>query len=116
MFRPCAIVFSKTDPGTARRTWLEAGHEGEVLESFATKTCDKKAASKFMKEPMRQHDRLEVLADRVRSYGAAPEQVGAGDRQETGSWSNKGPENLRLPFRRRERTMIRFWRMLSLKK
>jgi putative transposase len=35
--------------------WRAVDHEGEVLESFVTKTRDKKAALKFHKKAMRKH-------------------------------------------------------------
>ena len=35
--------------------WRAVDHEGEVLESFVTKTRDKKAALKFLKKAMRKH-------------------------------------------------------------
>ena len=42
--------------------------------------------------------------------------VGNADRQETGRWVNNRAENSHLPFRRRERAMLRFRRMRSLQK
>jgi putative transposase len=33
--------------GEMHYLWQGVGHEGEVLESFVTETCDKKAALKF---------------------------------------------------------------------
>jgi putative transposase len=92
-------------------------HEGEVLESFVTKTRDKKAALKFLKKAMHKHGRPEVIVtDRLRSYGAALKEIGAADRQETGRWANNRAENSHLPFRRRERAMLRFRSMRSLQK
>jgi putative transposase len=92
-------------------------HEGEVLESFVTTTPDKAAALKFLRKAMRKHGRPEIIVtDRLRSYGAALEELGAADRQETGRWANNRAENSHLPFRRRERTMLRFRRMRSLQK
>ena len=92
-------------------------HEGEVLESFVTKTRDKKAALKFLKKAMRKHGRPEeIVTDRLRSYGAALRVLGSEDRQQTGRWENNRAENSHLPFRRRERAMLRFRRMRSLQK
>ena len=86
-------------------------------ESFVTKTRDKKATLKFLKKAMRKHGRPEVIVtDRLRSYGAALKEIGAADRQETGRWLNNRAENSHLPFRRRERAMLRFRRMRSLQK
>ncbi|MFD1196657.1 IS6 family transposase [Seohaeicola saemankumensis] len=100
-----------------RYLWQAVDHEGEVLESFVMRTRDKTAALKFLKKAMRKHGRPEVIVtDRLRSYGAALKQIGAADRQETGRWANNRAENSRLPFRRRERAMLRFRRMRSLQK
>ena len=60
-------------------------HEGEVLESFVT--------------------------DELRSYAAARRDRGASDWQETGRWLNNRAENSHLPFRRRDRAMLRVRRM-----
>ena len=43
-------------------------------------------------------------------------QVGNADRQETGRRQDNRAENSHLPFRRRERAMLRFSRMPSLQK
>jgi len=86
-----------------------------VLESFVTRTRDKKAALKFLRKAMRKHGRPEVIVtDRLRSYGAALREIGAAARQETRRWANNRAENSHLPFRRRERAMLRFRRMRSL--
>ena len=66
---------------------------------------------------MRKHGRPEVIVtDRLRSYGAALKEIGNADRQETGRWLNNRAENSHLPFRRRERAMLRFRRLRSLQK
>ena len=103
--------------GEMHYLWRAVDHEGEVLESFVTKTRDKKAALKFLRKAMRKHGQPEaIVTDRLRSYGAALKEIGAGDRQETGRWLNNRAENSHLPFRRRERAMLRFRRMRSLQK
>jgi len=92
-------------------------HEGEVLESFVTKTRDKKAALKFLKKTMRRYGRPKaIITDLLRSYGAALKAIGAANLQETGRWLNNRVENSHLPLRRRERAMQRFRRMRSLQK
>ncbi len=97
--------------------WRAVDHEGEVLESFVTKTRDKKTALKFLKKTMRKHSRPEVIVtDLLRSYGAALKETGAAHRQETGRWLNNRAENWHLPFRRRKWAMLRFRRMRSLQK
>lgn len=103
--------------GERHYLWRAVDHEGEVLESFVTKTRDKKAALKFLRKAMRKHGSpKEFVTDRLRSYGAALRDLGAADRQETGRWLNNRAENSHLPFRRRERAMLRFRRMRSLQK
>ncbi len=97
--------------------WRAVDHEGEVLESFVTKRRDKKAALKFLRKAMRKHGHPEaIITDRLRSYGAALREIGASHRQETGRWLNNRAENSHLPFRRRERAMLRYRRMRSLQK
>ena len=103
--------------GEMHYLWRAVDHEGEVLESFVTKTRDKKAALKFLRKAMRKHGRAEaIVTDKLRSYGAALKEIGAGSLQETGRWANNRAENSHLPFRRRERAMLRFRRMRSLQK
>ena len=75
--------------GERHYLWRAVDHEGEVLESYVTKTRDKKAALKFLKKAMRKHGCPEVfVTDLLRSYGAALKEIGAADRQETGRWMN----------------------------
>lgn len=103
--------------GERHYLWRAVDHEGEVLESFVTKTRDKRAALKFLKKAMKKHGRCEqFVTDKLRSYGAALRDLGASERQETGRWLNNRGENSHLPFRRRERAMLRFRRMRTLQK
>ncbi len=109
-------VFVKVN-GERHYLWRAVDHEGEVLESYVTKMRDKKAALKFLRKAMRKHGRPEVVVtDRLRSYGAALNEIGAMARQEIGRWLNNRAENSHLPFRRRERAMLRFRQMRSLQK
>jgi putative transposase len=103
--------------GEMHYLWRAVDHEGEVLESFVTKTRDKAAALKFIKKAMKRFGRPEsVVTDGLRSYGAALKEIGAADRQEVGRWLNNRAENSHQPFRRRERAMERFRRMKTLQK
>ncbi len=103
--------------GEMRYLWRAVDHEGEVLESFVTKTRDKAAALKFIKKALKRHGRPKaIVTDGLRSYGAALREIGSADRQETGRWKNNRVENSHLPFRRRERAMARFRRMKTLQK
>ena len=103
--------------GETHYLWRAVDHEGEVLESFVTKRRDRKAALKFLKKAMKRHGRpIGIVTDKLRSYGAAMRSIGNADRQKTGRWLNNRAENSHLPFRRRERAMLRFRRMRSLQK
>jgi putative transposase len=103
--------------GDTRYLRRAVDHEGEVLESFVTKTRDRKAALKFLRKSMRRHVRPErIVTDRLRSYGAALKDLGRCDDREVGRWANNRAENSHLPFRRRERAMLRFRRMHTLQK
>jgi putative transposase len=109
-------VFVKIN-GETHYLWRAVDHEGEVLESFVTKTRDKAAALKFIKKAMKRHGRTKaIVTDRLRSYGAALKEIGAEDLQVTGRRLNNRAENSHLPFRRRERAMQRFRQMQTLQK
>ena len=91
--------------------------EGEVPESFVTKTRDKMAALQFLKKTLRPHGRSDqIVTGRIRPYGAALRDLDIGDQQEIGPWANNRAENSHQPFRRRERAMLRFRRMRRLQK
>ena len=103
--------------GEMRYLWRAVDHEGEVLESYVTKTRDKAAALTFIKRAMKRHGQPQtVVTDGLRSYSAALKEVGGTDRQEVGRWLNNRAENSHQPFRRRERAMERFRRMKTLQK
>jgi putative transposase len=55
---------------------LAVDHEGEVLESYVTKTRDKKAMRKLGLPEV-------IVTDKLRSYGAALKEIGAASRRET---------------------------------
>ena len=74
--------------GEMHYLWRAVDEEGEVLESFASKTRDK----------------------------AAMKDLGNTAKQEVGRWANNRVENSHLPFRRRERAMLRFRQMKTLQK
>jgi putative transposase len=58
--------------GEMHYLWRAVDHEGEVLESFATKTRDKAAALSFMRKLMKRHGSAKAITtDGLRSYKAA---------------------------------------------
>jgi putative transposase len=109
-------VFVKIN-GETHYLWRAVDHEGEVLEVFATKRRDRKAALKFLKRAMKRYGRPnEIVTDRLRSYGAALKALGIADRQHCGRWLNNRAENSHQPFRRREGGMARFRDIKTLQK
>ncbi|WP_425992996.1 IS6 family transposase [Brevundimonas sp. TWP2-3-2] len=103
--------------GEMHYLWRAVDQEGEVLESFASRTRDKAAALTFMKKLMKRHGRAKTITtDGLRSYRAAKKDLGNTSKQEIGRWANNRVENSHLPFRRRERAMLRFRQMKTLQK
>ena len=103
--------------GEMHYLWRAVDLEGEVLESYGTKTRDKAAALSFMKKALKRHGSPEAITtDGLRSYEAAMDELGNAGQQEIGRWANNRVKNSHLPFRRRERAMLRFRQMKSLQK
>jgi putative transposase len=103
--------------GTMHYLWRAADHEGEVLEVFATKRRDRRAALRFLKRAMKRFSRPRaIVTDRLRSYGAAMRDIGVERRHECGRWLNNRAENSHQPFRRREGAMARFRDIKTLQK
>ena len=103
--------------GETHYLWRAVDHEGEVLESFVTKSRDRKAALTFLRKAMKQYGPPGIIViDRLRSYGAAMKEIGNASRQETGRWLNNRAENSHQPFRRLERAMAKFRSAKSLQK
>lgn len=70
-----------------------------------------------MRKALQRHGSSErVTTGGLRSYRAAMTELGCEDKQEIGRWANNRVENSHLPFRRRERTMLRFRQMKALQK
>ncbi len=70
-------------PGRSFREAVD--HEGEVLEVFATKRRDRRAALKFLKRAMKRYGRPKVMVtDRHRSYRVAMKVIGNAAHQTCG--------------------------------
>jgi putative transposase len=95
--------------GETHYLWRAVDREGEVLEVFATKRRDRKAALTFLKREMRRHGRpRSIVTDRLRSYRAAMNVIGNAADQTCGRWLNNRAESSHQPFRRREGAMAKF--------
>ena len=112
----CVLYYVKIN-GEMHYLWRAIGQEGEILESYVTKTRDKKAALTFMEKALSRHGSPEAITtDGLRSYKAAMNELGNAKKQEVGRWANNRVENSHLPVRRRERAMLRFRRMKTSQK
>jgi len=97
--------------------WRAVDHEGEVLEVYASKRRDRRAALAFLKRAMKRYGRPEaIVTDRLKSYRAAMDVLGHQHIQECGRWLNNRAENSHQPFRRREGAMSRFRDIKTLQK
>ncbi len=109
-------VFVKIN-GETFYLWRAVDHEGEVLEVFATKRRDRKAAKLFLKRAMKRYGRPKtIVTDRLCSYRAAMKDLGIEQRQICGRWLNNRAGNSHQPFRRREGAMARFRDVRTLQK
>ena len=103
--------------GETHYLWRAVDHEGEVLEVFATKRRDRKAALKFLRRTMKRYGQPRaIVTDRPRSYRAAMLLIGNASSQECGRWRNNRAENSHRPFRRREGAMAKFRDVKTLQK
>ncbi len=103
--------------GKRHYLWRAVDHEGEVLEAVVNKRRNKAAALGFLRKLTKRYDKAEnVVTDRFTSYRAVLRELGANEKQQTGRWFKNRVENSHLPFRRRERTMLRFKRMRNRQK
>jgi putative transposase len=75
--------------GETHYLWRAVDHEGEVLEVFATKRRDRRAALTFLKRAMKRYGRpASIVTDRLRSYRAAMNVIGNAADQTCGRWLN----------------------------
>ncbi len=74
--------------------WRAVDHEGEVLEVFATKRRNCRAALGFLKRAMKRYGRpASVVTDGLPSYRAAMNVIGNAAAQTCGRWLNNRAEN-----------------------
>lgn len=89
--------------------WRAVDHEGKVLEVYATKRWDRRAALSFLKRAIKRYGSpSEIVTDRLRSYRAAMKILGNSEHQVCGARLNNRAENSHQPFRRREGAMSKF--------
>lgn len=70
-----------------------------------------------MKKTLKRHGSPETITtDGLRPYRAAITDLSCEAKQEIGRWANHRVKNSHLPFRQRERAMLRFQQMKALQK
>ena len=107
-------VFVKIN-GELHYLWRAIDHEGEVLECYVTKRRNKKAALSFLRKVIRKHGKPKsIVTDKLRSYGAALKDLGCSNLQDTTQYLNNLCESSHLPFRRKERSMQKFKKSITL--
>ena len=103
--------------GKTHYLWRAVDHEGEVLEVYATKWRNRRAALQFVRRVMKRYGQPRVIVtDRLRSYRAAMNVIGNAADQACGRWFNNRAENSHQPFRRREGAMSKFRDVKTLQK
>src|ERR671928_2113460 len=90
--------------------WRAVEHEGEVLDVLVQRRRDKRAALKLMRKLLKKQGFTSavVVTDKLRSYGAAFQEIGLSARHEQGLRQSNRAEVSHQPIRRRERKMQRF--------
>ena len=90
--------------------WRAVDHEGEILDVLVQRRRDKRAALRLMRKLLRKQGfppRM-IVADKLRSYRAAFNDLHLTCRHEQGLRMNNRAENSHQIVRRRERKMQRF--------
>ena len=96
--------------------WRAADHEGGVLEVFASRRLDRRAALAFLKHAKRYGRPHVIVIGWRQCYSATMKEIGIERHQIYGRWLNKRAENSHQPFRRREGAMARFRDIKALQK
>ena len=103
-----------------RRRLADADAATNSPLSFATAVDRKEEVQEaiaFFKKALKRHGKAEaIVTDGLKSYPAALKELGIEERREMARWLNNRAENSHLPFRRRERAMLRFRQMKSSQK
>ena len=90
--------------------WRAVDSEGEVLDILMQRRRDKAAALKLLRKVLKKQGFVPtaIVADKLRSYGAALQTIGFPGQHEQGLRANHRAENSHQPVRRPERKLGRF--------
>ncbi len=94
-------VFVKIN-GETHYLWRAVDHEGEILESYVTKSRDRKAALAFMKKALKRHGSPErITTDGLKSYRAAMKDLCNTERQDRSARVARGFLLWRISYAKR---------------
>jgi len=84
--------------------------DGHVLDMLVQSRRNKKAAKKFFRKPLKglMYMPRVIITDKLKSYGAAKQQMLAGVEHRQHRYLNNRAENAHQPTRQRERRMQEF--------
>jgi hypothetical protein len=108
---PGQIIIAALAPDVKRRSGLRKVCKGPVSPNFRRPVR--------RSEPASGHGDIDpkvIITDGLRSCRAAMNDLGNAWKQQIGRWGNNRCETSHLPFRRRERTMLRFRQLRTLQK
>lgn len=90
--------------------WRAVDTEGEVLDMLVQARRDKRAALRFLRKLLTNHQMVPVqlVTDRLRAYGAALRELGHSTEHVQGKRKNNRAESSHVPIRRGERKMQGF--------
>jgi putative transposase len=99
-----------TIAGKKHYLWRAVDQDGFVLEALVQSRRDKKAAKRLLRKLLKKQGRAPrvMVTDKLRSYGAAKEEIMPGVEHRQHKGLNNRAENSHQPTRRRERQMKRF--------
>ena len=99
-----------TIKGQRSYLWRAVDQDGRVLDILVQSRRNKKAAKKFFKKLLKglQYAPRVIITDRLRSYGAAKEELLPGVEHRQHKGLNNRAENSHQPTRERKRRMQRF--------
>ncbi|KVP51552.1 IS6 family transposase, partial [Burkholderia ubonensis] len=98
-----------TVKGKKHRLWRAVEQHGAVLDVLVQSLRDKAAAKRLMRKLLKRHGRPRVIVtDKLRSYGAANNELGLNVEHRQHKGLNNRAENSHQPTRVREKVMRRF--------
>jgi len=95
--------------GQRHYLWRAVDQDGHVLDILVQRQRDKKAAKKFFRKPLKRLTYVPrvIVTDKLRSYGAAKQEVLPSVEHRQHRYLNNRAENSHQPTRQRERAHAR---------